>query len=119
MTITQLRQRADRDGLWGAVAGNVRAEAARRGFNQLKLAAAIGMSRAALGERWRGDTQWQLVDLERLADLFGIDPSELLRTRRDSNPKPSDLESPDTQVIALDTWRADREAVASCLGSGR
>ena len=34
------------------------------------------------------------------------------RTRRDSNPKPSDWESI-AQVVTLPVWQADRQAVAS------
>lgn len=52
-------------------------------------------------------------ELEQAGRLEQYHQGDDERTRRDSNPKPSDLESPAAQVITLDTWRADHEAVAS------
>lgn len=87
------------------VAENVRAEAARRGLNQSSLAAAIGMARASVGSRWRGEIQWQLEDLDKVAHVLNVSVLDLLRARRDSNSQPSDLESV-AKVIDLEAWRS-------------
>ena len=93
MTVIQGRFGADD---WPTlVASNVRAEAARRGYSASDLARALKMDRSSIGMRWRGERQWQLEDLERVARLFGIAPWDLTRVdggwaHRGSNPEPAD-----------------------------
>ncbi|WP_165217226.1 helix-turn-helix transcriptional regulator [Schaalia sp. ZJ1691] len=91
------------------VAGNVRAEAARRGFTQKTLATAMGLPRATMSGRWNGRYPWSIDQLGELADIFGLSADEFfnvhggeirrtpsggshragpLRARRDSNPQP-------------------------------
>ncbi len=91
------------------VAGNIRAEAARRGMTQVALARALGMSQSAVTTRWRGVARWQLDELDAVADILGVSVQDLVtdftesrtptggshrgglpRARRDSNPQPSD-----------------------------
>lgn len=82
-----------REGLTARVAENIRVQAAIRGWNQSDLARAVGMNQRTVNERWWGGRQWQLEDLERVSRALGVDPADLLRARRDSNPQPSDVES--------------------------
>ncbi|MFI2365039.1 helix-turn-helix domain-containing protein [Promicromonospora sp. NPDC019610] len=70
------------DGLALVCAGAVRFEAARRGLSQRQIAAEVGLSRAAVSERFRGRTAWTLDQLGTLALLFGCDPAVLVTEPR-------------------------------------
>ena len=79
------------------VAANVRAEAARRGYNQVKLGKTLGISQGAITKRWRGERPWQLEELDSLASALGISVVDLVtptgretRLRQDSNLQPRD-----------------------------
>ena len=72
------------------VAANVRAEAARRGFNQVSLAAVLGISQPNVSKRWRGVHPFSLDELALLADAFDVDDEVLTRCPRpDSNRQPA------------------------------
>ena len=88
-TVTQLAQHEQ--SFAQVVAANIRAEAARRGYNQLALAGELGVSRTWVNSRWYGRRPWQLEDVERVADLFDLPPAQLC-ANRDSNPEPADYE---------------------------
>ena len=80
-------------GLPGAIAGNVRAEAVRRGFTQTSLAKALGCAQSVISLKWRGERQWQLGELEPVADVLGVSVSKLLNyelPHLDSNQEPAD-----------------------------
>ena len=71
------------------VAENVRAETARAGLTQADIAREMGMAQSAVSARWRGTRQWQLEDLERVAEILNVTPTLLLRPRQDSNLQPT------------------------------
>ena len=64
-----------------ATAATVREELARRGIRQVDVALALGLSQPAISDRLRGRTPFTLADLERLAELLGVNVAELLQPR--------------------------------------
>lgn len=99
------------------VAANVRAEAARLGYNQVRLGQTLGISQGAITKRWRGVRPWQLEELDGLATALGVSVADLVtptgretRPRQDSNLQPRDC----VTVHILDTL----EASLSHVGSG-
>ena len=103
----------------GAVAANVRAEAARRGLNQTGLAAILGIDQGNVSRRWRGQRAFSLEDLGKIAAAFGITPAVLVELPRlDSNQKPSGYwyetsrpaEPQGAEVVSLDDARARRRS---------
>lgn len=80
------------------VAANVRAEASRLGYNQVRLGRTLGISQGAITKRWRGARPWQLEELDSLATVLGVSVADLVtptgrevRPRQDSNLQPRDL----------------------------
>ena len=80
------------------VAANVRAEAARAGFNQVRLGQMLGISQPSINKRWTGKRPWQLEELDSLASALGVSVIDLVtptgretRLRQDSNLQPRDL----------------------------
>ena len=80
------------------VAANVRAEASRLGYNQVRLGKTLGISQGAITKRWRGERPWQLEELDSLASALGVSVADLVtptgretRLRQDSNLQPRDL----------------------------
>jgi len=71
-----------RDGLALVCAAAIRFEAARRGLSQMQIAAEVGLSRAAVSDRFRGKTAWTLDQLGVIAQLFGCDVSVLVKEPR-------------------------------------
>lgn len=59
------------------VAGNVRAEASRKGVSKEELADAIGVKLTAIYARWNGERAWSLNELSRIAPVIGVRISEL------------------------------------------
>lgn len=55
------------------VSGNVRALMSRAGHRQEDLAEVLGQSRANVGFKLNNRAAWSLEDLDRLADLYGVD----------------------------------------------
>ena len=87
------------------VAANVRAEAARLGYNQVRLGKTLGISQGAITKRWRGARPWQLEELDSLATALGVSVADLVtptgretRLRQDSNLQPRDC------VTLSDIW---------------
>ena len=99
-----------RDGLTAQVAENIRVQAAIRGLSQSAFARVVGMNQRTVNERWWGGRQWQLDDLERVSRALGMDPADLLRARRDSNPQPSDVESQEPTQARVYSFAAARSA---------
>ena len=56
------------------VAENIRALAARRGITQTLLARELGVAQSIISMRWNGKRQWQLEDMERVAEVLGTTP---------------------------------------------
>lgn len=54
------------------VAANVRAEVARRALSRTQLAAMLNMSYMAVGDRYRGRTDWTLADLDHLSKILAV-----------------------------------------------
>lgn len=71
-----------RDGLALVCAAAIRFEAVRRGLSQMQIAAEVGLSRAAVSDRFRGKTAWTLDQLGVIALLFGCDVSVLVNEPR-------------------------------------
>jgi ribosome-binding protein aMBF1 (putative translation factor) len=71
-----------RDGLARLCASAIRFEAARRGLSQMQIAAEVGLSRAAVSDRFRGRTAWTLDQVGVIAELFGCDPAVLVNEPR-------------------------------------
>lgn len=68
------------------VAANVRAECARRGWTQQDLAGKLKMGRITVSDRHREKTPWTVDELEKLADLFGVEVGELLARPKGFEP---------------------------------
>jgi len=83
------------------VSDNVRILAAARGTSPSAVAGDLGRSRQWIQNKLSGRNGWSVEDLEAVADSLGVEPGVLMsidwwpevlvRARRDSNPKPSDL----------------------------
>jgi len=69
MTSTQHRQ---------AVAAEVRAALARDGRRQADLAREVGISRAALSRKMRGETPFYVEEVVSIASVLGIDAGRLI-----------------------------------------
>lgn len=61
---------------------NIRAELARAGITQERMAEILGLSRAAWGRRLKGDVDWRLAELLRIADKLGVPLSRLTRNNK-------------------------------------
>jgi transcriptional regulator with XRE-family HTH domain len=61
-----------------AVAASVRAEAARRGFKQVDLAAMLGLSQAAMSRKLHGLIPFTIAEVYELADVMDLDATELV-----------------------------------------
>lgn len=60
------------------VAENIRAEAARAGFTQVALGRALGLSQGKITLRWKGQTRWQLDELDAVAELLNVSVQDLV-----------------------------------------
>lgn len=89
-----------RDGLVARIAENVRVECARQGWNQSDLARALGWVSATVSKRWYGARQWQLEDLDRIADALGVPVDRLL--------------APPTGLEPVTLWLTDEGPAESC-----
>ncbi len=65
--------------LEGVIAGNVRAEMARKMVAQKEMAAAIGMSSSAFSDLYNGTRPFRLATLDRIADVLGVDIAVIVR----------------------------------------
>jgi len=87
--------------LQDSVSDNVRVFAAARGTSPGAIALRLGMSRQWIQAKMAGRVRWSTEDIEVVSQELGVSPftlmstdwwpDELVRARRDSNPKPSDL----------------------------
>ena len=73
------------------------AEAARMGYNQVRLGQMLGISQPSINKRWTGKRPWQLEELDSLATALGVSVADLVtptgretRLRQDSNLQPRD-----------------------------
>lgn len=80
-------------------AANIRALCARAGLTQSALGRAIGMSQRTVAERWWGKRQWQLEDLDRVAEALGTTPW-LLCMPPTFAARPEGLEPPTFCLVA-------------------
>lgn len=90
---TEAKQLTTRD----IVTATVRAEAARLGYNQVRLGQMLGITQSSVNKRWTGKRPWQLEELDSLATVLGISVADLVtptgretRLRQDSNLQPRD-----------------------------
>ena len=90
---TEAKQLTTRD----IVTANVRAEAARLGYNQVRLGQMLGITQSSVNKRWTGKRPWQLEELDSLASALGVSVVDLVtptgretRLRQDSNLQPRD-----------------------------
>lgn len=63
-----------------AVAAEVRAALARAGRRQADLAREVGISRAALSRKMRGEGAFYVEEIVAIADALGIDAGRLVAT---------------------------------------
>ena len=94
--------------LTDVVSGEIRALMGRHGVTQTDLATWLDLKQASISSRLNGGTRWNLPEIERIAEGFGVHPAVLmggyatsphpdpdgglpiLRARRYSKPQPSD-----------------------------
>lgn len=119
----------DLDRLNDVVMSNVLAELGARRVTQREAAKALGISEQAFSDRVRRRTRITLDDVERFAEMLGLEPFDLLVPRRtrmgsaelprlDSNQKPSGYwyetsraaEAQGAEVVWLDDERARRRS---------
>jgi transcriptional regulator with XRE-family HTH domain len=79
------------------VAEEIRVLLARRRIRQSQLARELGQSEQWVSVRLRGVQPIDLNDLQRIAEVLGVTPTELL-PRASSAPKPASLTYPSAQV---------------------
>jgi transcriptional regulator with XRE-family HTH domain len=117
---------ADQETLDQRVRGEVNALRGRFNISQAVLGRVIGVTQTQMSQRLRGDLEFKLVEIEKIARFFGTTPGYLLGyenaprpkgpggglgyTARDLNPEPAD--SLLAQVVG---WigRGTRELVAA------
>lgn len=68
----------DRPSLQSRVAAEVRAWRGRLNLSQADVGRILGISQGQISARMRGQMEFSLSEVERLAEAFGIDPGELL-----------------------------------------
>jgi hypothetical protein len=59
------------------IAGNVRAELARRQIERSELRTLLGLSGDSVHRRYRGLTAWPFVELRTIAEYLGVELSTL------------------------------------------
>lgn len=62
-----------------AVAEEIRAHMARRRLSQVYTAAQLGISTSSMSRRLQGESEFTVSELYRLAEIFGIPASKLLK----------------------------------------
>lgn len=65
-----------------AIAAEVRDRATGSGLLSRQVAAALDMAEISYSHRLRGEIDWRLDELERLAGIFGTEVDELLSAAR-------------------------------------
>lgn len=69
------------------VSSEVRALIGRHSVSQTTLARWLGITQPAVSARLRGETEWKVSEIDRIAEGFGIHPSELMGGHY-SGPRP-------------------------------
>lgn len=67
------------------VAGNIRAEVARRGWSQSEFARRVGMKQPLINNRWLGKTPWTIDETEAVAHCLGLSIFDLIIDRANGN----------------------------------
>lgn len=105
---TELRTESEAQPLHVLVAANVRAEMARAGISQARVAEALHTSQQSVSQKRSGRTPFSLNDLEVVAPLLGLTVAELIDGRRSPNPagpvlalQPTDLRGTPAGVISI------------------
>ena len=65
-------------GLSARVAGEVRAWAGRLSLSQKEIGRILGVTQGQVSARMRGNMEFSLSDIEKLAEAFGIEPLDLI-----------------------------------------
>lgn len=65
-----------------AIAAEIKARAASSGMLSRQVAAALDMAEISYSHRLRGEIDWRIDELERVATLFDLELDELLRSAR-------------------------------------
>jgi transcriptional regulator with XRE-family HTH domain len=83
MTATPIHPQAspDEPPLAYVVAANIRAEIGRAGLTKLEVARRLGLSSGGFSLKLSGARPITLGEIEAIADMFGLDPAELLVRR--------------------------------------
>lgn len=58
----------------------IRAEMARRRLTQTSLAEALGSTQSVISRRLNGTAPWDIDELAAVAEVFNMDPADLLDT---------------------------------------
>lgn len=83
------------------VAGEVRAQMARRNLKSRALVPVLGLSQGQVSQRINGHIEWRLSEIDVLADFLGCDPSDLLVVRREGLEPPTRCLGASADVIPL------------------
>lgn len=89
-----------------AIGAAVRAEAARAGKHHSELAEALGVSRPTITGRLSGAYEFKQAELEKIADLLGITPYNIIESAglaqrfHSESPDPSEV----ARVFDRDVW---------------
>lgn len=86
MTVVQFPER-DARALTERVSDEVRALMGRHRISQTDLAVWLGVNQTAISARLRGATEWKVSEIEKVAEGFGVHPSELMGGYA-TNPRP-------------------------------
>lgn len=93
----------------------VRAEAARAGKNHSELAQTLGVSRPTIAGRLSGAYEFKQAELEKIADLLGISPYNIIESasmgQRFHSTELSQAEI--DRVFVRDSWAQPPRAVAA------
>lgn len=80
MTTNLAEPAGERDPHTDLIAGNVRAEAARRQISRWDIARHLGISEATTSRRINGSSPWSTTEIRQLAELFKCDVTDLFGT---------------------------------------
>lgn len=86
------------------------------GMDQAEFAEAVGISRNTVNNYEKGHTRPRLLELRAWASISGVDirwlsPDQVVRARRDSNPRPSDY--------IAEPWATAGSRIIHLAASGR
>ena len=93
--MSEVLEMPDRTSARGKLAAEVRAEAARAGISQNKLAHLTGISQSTINRKFKGQKPFDIDDLEKIANVLGITVAHFFGVV-DKNPRP---DGPDGGVV--------------------